>query len=106
MTDITPAPGVVIALDSEDPGVYISDDQGEVVCWVYDEIVEDPEAWTASLHAVALAASKGPAAVREFLKHARGPRSEQAACEICDKPFPYDGEDPLLCPDHAPKEDE
>jgi hypothetical protein len=105
MSDIEPAPGVVIACDENDPGVYISDEQGEVVCWVYDEIVEDPEAWTASLHAVALAASKGPAAVRAFLKHAQGPRSELASCEVCDKPFPYDGEDVLLCPEHAPSLD-
>lgn len=71
VSDISPAPGVVIALDGECPGVYISDEEGEVVCWIYDEIVEDPEAWTASLHAVALAASKGPAAVRVFLENAR-----------------------------------
>lgn len=69
--DIEPVPGVVIALDGECPSVYIRDSQGEVVMWNYDEIVEDPEAWTASLHAVALAASKGPAAVREFLENAR-----------------------------------
>ena len=69
--DIEPVPGVVIAVADGGSGVYISDDQGEVVCWVYDEIAEDPEAWTASLHAVALAAAKGPAAVREFLENAR-----------------------------------
>ena len=69
--DIEPVPGVEISFDGENAGVYISDDEGEVVCWVYDEIVEDPAAWTASLHAVALAAAKGPAAVRRFLEEAR-----------------------------------
>jgi len=61
------APGVVVAHDGECPGVYISDAQGEIVCWIYDEIVEDPEAWTASLHAVAMATACGPEAVRQFL---------------------------------------
>ena len=62
-------PGVVIAHDDECPGVYINDEQGEVVCWVYDEIAEDPEAWTACMHAVAMASSLGPSAVREWIKN-------------------------------------
>jgi len=61
------APGVVIAHDGDSPAVYINDEQGEVVMWIFDEIEEDPLAWTASLHAVALAAREGPAAVRKFL---------------------------------------
>ncbi len=61
------ARGVVVAHDGDCPGLYISDDQGEIVCWVYDEIEEDPEAWTASLHAVAMAVREGPEAVRKFL---------------------------------------
>ena len=72
MGDIEPVPGVVIAIGGDGSGVYISDDEGEIVCWIYDEIVEDPEAWTASLHAVAMAASEGPAAVRKFLNAKNG----------------------------------
>lgn len=70
--DFEIAPGVVVCYDSEASGLYISDGHGEIVCWVYDEIVEDPEAWTASLRAVAIAAQNGPGAVRTFLEEARG----------------------------------
>lgn len=61
------APGVVIAHDGDCPAIYINDHEGEVVMWIYDEIVEDPEAWTASMHAVAMAVREGPGAVRKFL---------------------------------------
>ncbi len=50
-----PFPGVEIVY-GEDGGVYINDEHGEVVMWLYEEIVEDPDAWTAALHAVGLAA--------------------------------------------------
>ena len=66
--DFEIAPGVIVAFDGPNSGVYISDELGEVVCWVYDEIEEDPEAWTASLRAVAIAARLGASAVREFLR--------------------------------------
>lgn len=65
----SPCPGVFV--DTEEfTAVYIVDDEGEVVCWICDEIKEDPSAWTASLNAVALAAKQGPAAVRRSI---RGP---------------------------------
>jgi hypothetical protein len=52
-----------------EPGeaVYIVDGKGEVCCWNADEWAEDPTAITATIVAVALAASKGPIAVRENL---------------------------------------
>ena len=53
--DHIPFPGVEIDY-GEDGGVYINDAHGEIVMWTYDEIREDPDAWTASLHAVGLAA--------------------------------------------------
>jgi hypothetical protein len=69
MSTVKPVfPGIDITVE----GVYISDDLGEIVCWVYEEIEEDPEAWTASLRAVALAAAHGPVAVRRFLETAQG----------------------------------
>jgi hypothetical protein len=67
VSDITVVPGVEIAVGGDGSGVYISDEHGEIVCWIYDEIVEDPEAWTASLHAVALAASGQFAKIREMI---------------------------------------
>jgi hypothetical protein len=53
--DHIPFPGVEIDY-GEDGAVYIKDEHGEIVMWTYDEIREDPDAWTASLHAVGLAA--------------------------------------------------
>ena len=55
MAEHKPFPGVEIVMGA-DGGVYISDEHGEIVMWHYEEIAEDPEAWTASLHAVGLAA--------------------------------------------------
>jgi hypothetical protein len=48
-------------------GVYIVDDQGEVVSWTKDEWAEDPWAVTAAVCACILAARRGPAAVRQSL---------------------------------------
>lgn len=50
-----------------EPGeaVYIVDGKGEVCSWNADEWAEDPTAITATIVAVALAAAKGPIAVRE-----------------------------------------
>ena len=45
-------------------GVYIVDDDGEVCSWNDGEWEGDPEAVTATVNAVALAAAKGAAAVR------------------------------------------
>lgn len=59
-------PGVYVDF-TEEPAVYIADEKGEIVCWVYDEVKEDPSAWTASMRAVAIAAKEGPQAVRELL---------------------------------------
>lgn len=55
MTDFD---GVEIDLceDEVDGAVYISDMHGEIVMWTFDEIREDPSAWTASMRAVGLAA--------------------------------------------------
>jgi hypothetical protein len=50
-----PFPGVVIVY-GEDGGVYISDEHGEIAMWTYEEFIEDPDACTAALHAVGLAA--------------------------------------------------
>lgn len=61
------APGVFV---SPGDGVYLVDDIGEVVCWVATEM-EDPEAFTAAVSAVALAASKGVGEVRKKLRHLR-----------------------------------
>lgn len=48
--------------------VHIVDEEGEVVCWNYDEIVEDPGALNAALCAVAIAAAKGPSMVRKNIE--------------------------------------
>ena len=58
-------PGVFV-----EPGdaVYIVDAQGEVCSWNADEWQEDPEAVTATVSAVILAATLGAAACRENLK--------------------------------------
>lgn len=50
-----PFPGVEIVY-GPDGGVYISDEYGEIVMWLYEEFVEDPDACTAAMHAVGLAA--------------------------------------------------
>jgi len=59
-TEITP--GVFV-----DPGnaVYLCDEQGEVATWNCDEVAEDPEAFTAAITAVVLAASYGASEVRK-----------------------------------------
>jgi len=59
-------PGVFVDF-GEDPSIYIADEKGEIVCWVYDEIKEDPSGWTASMRAVGIAATEGPQAVRALL---------------------------------------
>ena len=61
-----PFPGVEIVY-GVDGGVYINDDHGEVVMWLYEEMVEDPDAWTASLHAVGLAARGEFSKIRELI---------------------------------------
>lgn len=58
-------PGVFVAYGD---AVYIVDDQGEIVTWNSDEVMEDAEAFTAAVCATALAASCGPAAVRANLQ--------------------------------------
>lgn len=63
-----PFPGVEIVHDDDgDGGVYISDVHGEIVMWLYEEIVEDPDAWTASLRAVGLAARGEFAEIRKLI---------------------------------------
>lgn len=57
-----PVPGVFVETGS---AVYIVDDVGEVVSWNADEWAEDPESVTGMVNAVALAAVKGAAAVRQ-----------------------------------------
>lgn len=56
--------GVFISDEGE---VYIHDTEGEVCCWVHDELVEDPQAATAAFTAIALAAKMGAKAVRNNL---------------------------------------
>lgn len=65
-------PGVFIDF-SGDPAVYIADASGEIVTWNYDEVREDPGAWTASLMGVILAAKRGPDANREVLEKSGDP---------------------------------
>ena len=99
MTEVVP--GVFI-----DPGygVYIVDDEGEVVCWVGTEF-DDTFAVTAALSAVALATSKGAAAVRRNLAD-RGEvldslleETHDAVCEncghVCDASCDKCGGDPM-----------
>lgn len=74
MTDVIP--GVEIFLDGECAAVHISDKDGEVVMWNFEELEEDPSAWTASLHAVILAATSGAPAVR---KQINGGMSDEEA---------------------------
>lgn len=57
-------PGVHIDFEGETPAVYVTDAKGEVVTWNYDEVKEDPGAWTASLMAMLLAGKLGTAANR------------------------------------------
>lgn len=52
-----------VYLDDEG-AIYIHDGESEVCCWVYDEIVEDPDAFIAAVTAVAIAAKLGANAVR------------------------------------------
>jgi len=58
-------PGVEI--DDECTAVYISDIHGEIVMWTWDEVQEDPEAWAASMRAVALAAQGKFAEIRRLI---------------------------------------
>ncbi len=103
-------PGVFVT-----PGeaVYIVDDKGEVVTWNADEAAADPEAFTAALAAVALAASEGAGAVRDNI----GSNSErlreriektllkdrmqlgQVPLSVC----PYCGVDDVEITDHRPE---
>jgi len=50
-----------------DDAVYIVDGEGEVVCWVHDEVKEDTTAFVAAINACVIAAADGPEAVRKFL---------------------------------------
>ncbi len=59
------AKGVFVC--NEATAVYIRDNRGEVVMWTYDEVAEDPMCWVATLNAVAIAATDGPGAIREFM---------------------------------------
>jgi hypothetical protein len=69
-------PGVFIFYENGTEGnpgyqacdLHIVDDFDEVVCWNYDEIVEDPGALNAALCAVAIAAAKGPSMVRKNIE--------------------------------------
>lgn len=65
-------PGVFIDFSS-DAAVYIADANGEIVTWNYDEVKEDPGAWTASLVGVILAAKRGTDANREVLERSGDP---------------------------------
>lgn len=60
-------PGVFIEAEADIYIIYIVDDVGEVVMWSPSEW-EDPSAVSAALHAVALAAKQGAAAVRRNLE--------------------------------------
>ena len=57
--------GVEVDLGGDNSAIYFRDAKGEIVCWTYDEVKEDPEAWTASLFALAKALQEGLQAVRE-----------------------------------------
>ena len=57
--------GVEIDVGGDNSGIYFRDEKGEIVCWTYDEVKEDPEAWTASLFALAKALQEGLQAVRD-----------------------------------------
>lgn len=61
---VTIIPGVELDVDGEDSAIYFRDDKGEIVTWNFDEVREDPSAWTASLLALATAIQEGLPAVR------------------------------------------
>jgi hypothetical protein len=58
-------PGIFVDVGN---AIYIADDNGEVASWNLDEWLEDPDAITATICAVALAAKKGANSVRENIK--------------------------------------
>lgn len=61
-------PGVFIFYENDSCDLHIVDDFDEVVCWNYDEIIEDPGALNAALCAVIIAATNGPAMVRSNIE--------------------------------------
>jgi len=66
--DVELVKGVLLSSSDEDAAIYISDDHGEIVMWTYDEIAEDPSAWTASLRAVVLATMGRFDKIREIVQ--------------------------------------
>ncbi len=52
-------------------GVYIADGRGEIVSWTYDEVKEDPSAWTAAINAAVYVSRYGPAALRRKMERTR-----------------------------------
>jgi len=50
-------------------GIYISDDLGEIVCWVQDEWEEDPTIVPAICNAIKMFYLDGPAALRASINH-------------------------------------
>jgi ribosome-associated protein YbcJ (S4-like RNA binding protein) len=66
-------PGVFIDFDGKTPAIYITDASGEIVTWNYDEVKEDPGAWTASLMAMLLAGKLGTAANRDVVANHADP---------------------------------
>lgn len=85
--DHVPFPGVEIDY-GEDGGVYVNDSHGEVVMWTYDEIREDPGAWTASLHAIGLAARGEFGKIRSLI--GKEIPSRTCIAEDCDGFVPCD----------------
>ena len=87
---------------STDPAIYFADHKGEIVCWNYDEIKEDPSAWVASLNALFNAARKGVSSLRKAAcKHVPDlsdvrPYYEtdrvilDSRCKLCGNPCSWD----------------
>lgn len=57
-----------ITVEVETDGVYISDENGEIVMWNIDEITEDPEVGLVIANALKLGYEEGAEALREKIK--------------------------------------
>lgn len=58
-----------VYVEIEDDAVYIGDHMGEIVCWVNDELIEDPSLWTTVANAITYAISNGGEASRLKINH-------------------------------------
>jgi hypothetical protein len=54
-----------LIVDVVEDGVYISDDRGEIVCWVLSEVEDDPSVAFVIANALKIGYEQGPQAVRD-----------------------------------------